>query len=138
MKYIITEEQLKSLSEQKIPRSLRRRLTEDNLRKHVERAIEDEGEDFCEIYDDGFEFADEVISNAVESFLQDEENVSDLDFNIDNEIDYMLKDVIKEIRGGLGSGCSYSGVDSLHDLYKDSMYIRVSPLSVKESLPHGR
>jgi|LakMenE18May11ns_1017448.scaffolds.fasta_scaffold9959169_20 hypothetical protein len=97
MKYIITEEQLKSLSEQKIPRSLRRRLTEDNLRKHVERAIEDEGEDFCEIYDDGFEFADEVISNAVESFLQDEENVSDLDFNIDNEIDYMLKDVIKEM-----------------------------------------
>lgn len=60
-------------------------------------AIEDEGEDFCEIYDDGFEFADEVISNAVESFLQDEENVSDLDFNIDNEIDYMLKDVIKEM-----------------------------------------
>lgn len=97
MKYIITEKQLRSLSEQKIPRSLRRRLTEDNLRKHVESAIEDEGDDFCEIYDDGFEFADEVISNAVESFLQDEENVSDLDFNIDNEIDYMLKDIIKEM-----------------------------------------
>jgi IMP dehydrogenase len=49
-----------------------------------------------------------------------------------------VQDVIKDIRGGLGSGCSYSGVDFLHDLYKDSMYIRVSPLSVKESLPHGR
>jgi IMP dehydrogenase len=49
-----------------------------------------------------------------------------------------VKDVIKDIKGGIGSGCSYSGVDFLHDLYKDSMYIRVSPLSVKESLPHGR
>ena len=49
-----------------------------------------------------------------------------------------IKDVIKDIKGGIGSGCSYSGVDFLHDLYKDSMYIRVSPLSVKESLPHGR
>ena len=49
-----------------------------------------------------------------------------------------VKNVIKDIKGGLGSGCSYSGVDFLHDIYKDSMYIRVSPLSVKESLPHGR
>jgi IMP dehydrogenase len=49
-----------------------------------------------------------------------------------------VKDVIKNIKGGLGSGCSYSGVDFLHDIYKDSMYIKVSPLSVKESLPHGR
>jgi IMP dehydrogenase len=49
-----------------------------------------------------------------------------------------VKDVIKNIKGGLASGCSYSGVDFLHDLCKDSMYITVSPLSVKESLPHGR
>ena len=49
-----------------------------------------------------------------------------------------VKEVVKDIKGGIGSGCSYSGVDFLHDLYKDSMYIRVSPLSVKESLPHGR
>jgi IMP dehydrogenase len=49
-----------------------------------------------------------------------------------------VKDIIKDIKGGLGSGCSYSGVDFLHDLYQNSMYIKVSPLSVKESLPHGR
>ena len=49
-----------------------------------------------------------------------------------------VKNIIKDIKGGIGSGCSYSGVDFLHDLYKDSMYIRVSPLSVKESSPHGR
>jgi IMP dehydrogenase len=48
-----------------------------------------------------------------------------------------VKNIIKDIKGGIGSGCSYSGVDFLHNLYKDSMYIRVSPLSVKESMPHG-
>ena len=49
-----------------------------------------------------------------------------------------VKDIIKDIKGGIGSGCSYSGVDFLHDLYKESMYIKVSPLTIKESLPHGR
>jgi IMP dehydrogenase len=49
-----------------------------------------------------------------------------------------VKDIIKDIKGGLGSGCSYTGVDSLCNLYQDSMYTRVSPLTVKESLPHGR
>lgn len=49
-----------------------------------------------------------------------------------------VKDIIKDIVGGIGSGCSYSGVDFLCNLYKESMYTRVSPLSVKESLPHGK
>jgi IMP dehydrogenase len=49
-----------------------------------------------------------------------------------------VKDIIKDIKGGLGSGCSYSGVDFLMHLYENSMYTKVSPLSVKESLPHGR
>jgi IMP dehydrogenase len=49
-----------------------------------------------------------------------------------------VKDIIKDIKGGLGSGCSYSGVDFLHDLYNNSMYIKASPLTVKESLPHGK
>ena len=49
-----------------------------------------------------------------------------------------VKDIIKDIKGGLGSGCSYSGIDFLERLHKESMYTRVSPLSVKESLPHGR
>ena len=49
-----------------------------------------------------------------------------------------VKDIIKDIRGGIGSGCSYSGVDFLCNLYEESMYTKASPLSVKESLPHGR
>jgi IMP dehydrogenase len=49
-----------------------------------------------------------------------------------------VNDIIKDIKGGLGSGCSYSGVDFLMHLYENSMYTTVSSLSVKESLPHGR
>lgn len=46
--------------------------------------------------------------------------------------------VLNDIRGGLGSGCSYSGVENLADLYENSMYIRVTELSHKESMPHAR
>ena len=49
-----------------------------------------------------------------------------------------VKDIFKDIKGGLGSGCSYSGVDYLCNLYQESMYVKVSPLTVKESMPHGK
>jgi IMP dehydrogenase len=45
-------------------------------------------------------------------------------------------DIIKDIRGGIGSGCSYSGVSKLKDLYTNAMYIKVSTLTIKESMPH--
>jgi IMP dehydrogenase len=46
--------------------------------------------------------------------------------------------IIDTIIGGLGSGCSYSGVQNLSDLAKYAEYIKVSPLSRAESLPHGK
>ncbi len=45
--------------------------------------------------------------------------------------------IFSDIRGGLGSGCSYSGEHNLRDLYEGSMYIEVSSLSVSESKPHA-
>lgn len=45
--------------------------------------------------------------------------------------------ILDNIRGGLGSGCSYSGVHNLSDLYGESFYIEVSSLSVSESKPHA-
>jgi len=47
-------------------------------------------------------------------------------------------DTFKEIKGGLSSGCSYSGVTSLHDLMYNSQYILISQNTIKESLPHGK
>lgn len=46
--------------------------------------------------------------------------------------------ILNDIKGGLGSGCSYSGVNKLRDLCKESMYVEVSSLSNKESIPHGK
>lgn len=48
-----------------------------------------------------------------------------------------VNDVLDNIRGGLGSGCSYSGEHRLRDLYDGSMYIEVSSLSVTENKPHA-
>ena len=45
--------------------------------------------------------------------------------------------ILNQIKGGLGSGCSYSGVDSLKDLHSESQYVKVSSLSINESRPHA-
>ena len=46
--------------------------------------------------------------------------------------------IIEEIKGGLGSGCSYSGVPALGDLVYESQYIKVSALSRAETIPHAK
>ncbi len=46
-------------------------------------------------------------------------------------------DILKQIKDGVGSGCSYSGVDSLLDLYSKSEYVMVNPSSINESKPHA-
>lgn len=48
-----------------------------------------------------------------------------------------VKNVIDQARGGLGSGCSYSGVHKLSDLSVVAHFVPVSPLSVNESKPHA-
>ena len=45
--------------------------------------------------------------------------------------------ILDQIRGGLGSGCSYTGVDSLSDLNEFAEYVSVSALSFNESIPHA-
>lgn len=48
-----------------------------------------------------------------------------------------VKKIFASIRGGLGSGCSYSGVSKLRDLYENALYVEVSSLSVTENRPHA-
>ena len=47
------------------------------------------------------------------------------------------KSILEEIRGGLGSGCSYSGVFNLYELSAFSKYVRVTQASLSESKPHA-
>ena len=85
-------------------------------------------------------------SNKFKSFrgMASKEANKDKDIAVAEGISTMIpykgsvKDIIKDIKGGLGSGCSYTGVDFLCNLYQDSMYTRVSSLTVKESSPHGK
>lgn len=49
-----------------------------------------------------------------------------------------LSSILDEFRGGLGSGLSYSGVNSLKELYENAMYISVSQSSLGESRPHAK
>lgn len=48
-----------------------------------------------------------------------------------------LEDFLKNIIGGIGSGCSYSGVDNLNELYENSMYVEISSNSIHENQPHA-
>ena len=47
------------------------------------------------------------------------------------------KIIFDEIKGGIGSGCSYSGVHNLSDLSNHAKYIKVSQASLSESKPHA-
>jgi IMP dehydrogenase len=48
-----------------------------------------------------------------------------------------VKNVFDQIKGGLGSGCSYSGVSKLSELAENSEYTIVSHASLSESKPHA-
>lgn len=48
-----------------------------------------------------------------------------------------VKHILDDIRGGLGSGCSYSGVHTLNKLSAFAKYVKVSPSSLGESKPHA-
>lgn len=48
-----------------------------------------------------------------------------------------VTNIFDQIRGGIGSGCSYSGVDSLNELSSTAQYVVVSHSSLGESKPHA-
>ena len=66
MKYIITESQLNMLQENSIPMWMRRRLNTGELNNYLQKTIEGEDPTY---YSDEFEYADNMISFAVNDFL---------------------------------------------------------------------
>jgi IMP dehydrogenase/GMP reductase len=48
-----------------------------------------------------------------------------------------MSHIIEQVRGGIGSGCSYSGVNNLSDLSSVAKYVEVSQASLGESKPHA-
>lgn len=48
-----------------------------------------------------------------------------------------VQKIFDQIKGGIGSGCSYSGVSKLSELAENSEYTLVSQASLSESKPHA-
>jgi IMP dehydrogenase len=48
-----------------------------------------------------------------------------------------VEHILKQIKGGLGSGCSYSGVSELSHLSSIAEYVEVTTASLNESKPHA-
>ena len=48
-----------------------------------------------------------------------------------------VEHILNQIRGGLGSGCSYSGVEELSNLSAIAEYVEVTIASLNESKPHA-
>lgn len=48
-----------------------------------------------------------------------------------------VKHILEQISGGLGSGCSYSGVSTLSELAENAEYVKVTNVSLNESKPHA-
>ena len=66
MKYIITESQLNMLQENSMPMWMRRRLNTGELNNYLQKAVEGEDPTY---YSDEFEYANNMISFAVNDFL---------------------------------------------------------------------
>jgi IMP dehydrogenase len=45
---------------------------------------------------------------------------------------------LRSVVGGIGSGCSYGGVDKLFELCKYSNYIQITQASIAENSPHAK
>ena len=91
MKYIITESQLRLIQEDSMPMWMRRRLNTSELNNYLQKAVEGEDPTY---YSDEFEYADNMISFAVNDFLTiDEEFFEGDSFD---EWTYRLTDIMKD------------------------------------------
>ena len=74
MRYIITERQHKFLIEQEIPNWFKRRFNAANMEKHITNG-EINYPTLCDDFGDEFEYADNVISYAVNQFMTIDEDI---------------------------------------------------------------
>lgn len=76
MKYIITERQHRFLIEQEIPNWFKRRFNAASMEEYITKA-EINHPMLCDDFNDGFEYADKVITDAVRDFMTIDEDIFD-------------------------------------------------------------
>lgn len=107
MKIIITETQKKMLTES-IMDWVRRRLNYDVLKPFVDNIIQEETTP-CSDYGDEFEFADNVISRAIDDLLLEDEEIMNRLGDKYDEVNDLMVDHCKDLFG-----------EELFDLYRDT------------------
>ena len=86
MKYIITEQQYKMLTESDSMNWVKRRANKESMKKYITNA-EINFPTLCDDFNDEFEFADGIINYAVDEFMTiDEDMFLDDKFDEVNEI----------------------------------------------------
>ena len=93
MKYIITERQHRFLIEQEIPNWFKRRFNAESMEEYITIA-EINHPMLCDDFNDGFEYADNIITDAVRDFMTTDEDIFD-DVRYD-EWEERLIDMCKE------------------------------------------
>jgi hypothetical protein len=93
MKYILTESQLALLFEDIDIQRLKRRMTYENMEKFINKA-ELDFPTLCDDFSDEFEYADNVISRAVDDFLTADEDVFTSERH--DELYYIVYDKCKD------------------------------------------
>lgn len=76
MKYIITERQHRFLIEQEIPNWFKRRFNVESMEEYITKA-EINHPMLCDDFNDGFEYADNIITDAVRDFMTTDEDIFD-------------------------------------------------------------
>jgi hypothetical protein len=76
MKYIITERQHRFLIEQEIPNWFKRRFNAESMEEYITKA-EINHPMLCDDFNDGFEYADNIITDAVRDFMTTDEDIFD-------------------------------------------------------------
>lgn len=100
MKYILKEAQLERLKkinllESIIPLWIRRRLSSNNIESYIHNALLD-FPTLCNDFPDEFEYADNVISRAIDDFLTSDEDLFDTMGEDYDEIHSYVTDLVKD------------------------------------------
>jgi predicted transcriptional regulator len=97
MKYIITKSQYQLITENTVFDKIKRRFNQEYLTEFIEEAIEDEdGYEPCSEFDNGYEYADEVIRNAINNFLYSLSSEIELTQESFEETEEILVDLSKD------------------------------------------
>lgn len=80
----------------------------------------------------------QINTNKPKMFVKEEEELF-VPESIEGRVSYKgpVKDVIKEVIGGLLSGMNFSGASNIEELKNNSQFIKISDAGLKESHPHN-